>query len=60
MAHIMSLNNKISCVVGIFIFVFKTYCKQVFDLMEIQRTQTFKQFLQAETLHTRKNKLYYQ
>ena len=32
-AHIMSLNNRISCVVGIYIFGFKTYWKQVFDLM---------------------------
>ena len=35
MAHSMSLNNGISCVVGISIFVFKTYWKPVFDLMEI-------------------------
>ena len=47
MAHSISLNNRISCVVGISIFGFKTYWKQVFDLMEIQTTQTFKQFLQA-------------
>ena len=60
MAHSMSLNNMISCVVGIFIFGFKTYWKQVFGLMEIQTTQTFKQFLQAETLNAEKNKSYYQ
>ena len=36
MAHIMSLNNRVSCVVGMSIFGFKTYWKQVFDLMEIQ------------------------
>ena len=59
-AHIMSLNNRISCGVGISIFGFKTYWKQVFGLMEIQTTQTFKQFLQAETLNTDKNKSYYQ
>ena len=35
MAHIMSLTNMISCVVGISIFGFKKYWKQVFDLMEI-------------------------
>ena len=28
--------------------------------MEIQITQTFKQFLQAETLNAKKNKSYYQ
>ena len=60
MSHSMSLNNSISCVVGISIFGFKTYWKQVFDLMGIQTTQTFKQFLQAETLNAEKNKLYYQ
>ena len=36
MAHIMSLNNRISNVMGISIFGFKTYWKQVSDLMEIQ------------------------
>ena len=60
MAHIMSLNNKIYCLVGVSIFGFKTYWKQVFDLMEIQKTQTFKQFLQAKTLNAEKNKSYYQ
>ena len=56
----MSLNYRISCVVGISIFGFKTYWKQVFDLMEIQKTQTFKHFLQAEKLNADKNKSYYQ
>ena len=60
MAHIMSLNNRISCVVGISIFGFKTYWKQVFDFMQIQTSSTFKQFLQAETLNAKKNKSYYQ
>ena len=60
MAHSMSLNNRISCVVGISIFGFKTYWKQVFDLMEIQTTPTFKQFLKAETIKANKNKSYYQ
>ena len=41
MAHSMSLNNRISCVVGISIFGFKTYWKQVFDFMEIQTSSTF-------------------
>ena len=60
MAHSMSLNNRISCVVGISIFGFKTYWKQVFDLMDIQTISTFVQFLQAETLNAKKNKSYYQ
>ena len=60
MAHSMSLNNRISCVVGISIFRFKTYWKRVFALVEIQTTPTFKQFLQSETLDTKKNKSYYQ
>ena len=47
MAHSMSLNNRISWIVGISIFWFKTYWKQVFDLMEIQKISTFEQFLQA-------------
>ena len=60
MAHSMSLNNRISYVVGISIFGFKTYWKQVFDFMEIQITQTFKQFLQSETVNAEKKKSYYQ
>ena len=60
MTHIMSLNNRISFVVGISIFGFKTYWKQVFALMEIQTTSTSEHFLQAGTLNTNKNKSYYQ
>ena len=60
MAHSMSLRNRILCVVGISIFGFKTYWKQVFNLMEMQTTQTFKKFLQTETLNTNKNKSYHQ
>ena len=56
MAHILSLNNRISYVVGISIFGFKAYWKQVFNLMEVQTTQTFKQFLQAKTLNAEKNR----
>ena len=59
MAHIMSL-NRISFFVGISIFRFKTYWNQVFSLMEIQTTQNFEQFLQAETLNAERNKPYYQ
>ena len=57
MVHIMSLNNRISCVVGISIFGFKIYWKRVFNFMEIKTTPTFKQFLQAETLNAKKKKV---
>ena len=60
MAHSMSLNNRISFIVGISIFGFKTYWKRVFDLTEIQKTSTFKLLLQGETLNNEKNKSYYQ
>ena len=60
MAHSMSLNNRISCVVGISIFGFKTYWKQVFDLMQMQTSSTLEKFLQAETLNAKRNKSYYQ
>ena len=59
MAHIMGLDNRILYVVGISIFGFKTYWKQVFALMEIKTTSTFEQFLQAETPNVDKNKSYY-
>ena len=54
MVHIMSLNNKIFCVVGISIFGFKTYWKQVLNLMETKTTPTFKQFLQAKAINAKK------
>ena len=60
MEHSMSLNNSIYCVLGISIFGFKTYWKRVFALMEIKTMSTFEQFLQAETINAKKNKLYYQ
>ena len=60
MAHIMSLNNRILCIMGVSIFGFKTYWKQLFAFMEIQTTPTFKQLFQAETLNAKKNKSYYQ
>ena len=60
MAHITSLNNTISCVVGISIFGFKDYRKQVFNLLQIKTTPTFRQFLQAETVNAKNKKLYYQ
>ena len=60
MAHSMRLNNRISCVVVISIFRFKTYWKRVFALMENQTTSIFENFLQAEALNAEKNKSYYQ
>ena len=57
MAHITSLNNSISCVVGISIFIFKKYWKIVFNLMELNMRLNFKQFLQSKTDST--NKLYH-
>ena len=56
MVHSKSLNYRISCVVRISIFGFKTYWKRVFDLMEITKIPTFKQFLKTETLNAEKNK----
>ena len=60
MAHSMSLNNRISCIVAISIFEFKAYWKQVFALMEIQTTSTLEQFLQAGKIKAYKNNSYYQ
>ena len=60
MAHIMSLNNRISYVLVISIFGFKTCWKRLFNLLYIKTTATFKQFVQAEELNANKNKLYYQ
>ena len=60
MAHIMRLNNRISCVMGISTFGFKKYCKRVFNMTEIKTTPTFKNFLQAKALNSKKNKSYYQ
>ena len=55
-ADSMIINDRISCVVWISIFGFKTYCKRVFALMEIQTTSTLEEFLQSETLNIEKNK----
>ena len=61
MENITGVNNRISCVVGISIFVFKRYWQRFINFMEIKTTTTtFKQFLQAETFNTEKNKSYYQ
>ena len=60
MAHSMILNNRILCLVGISIFGFKKYWQTVSNLMELNMIPTSKQFLQAETLNSDKNKEYYQ
>ena len=56
MSQSMSLNNRISCIVGISIFGFKTYWEQVFNLMDIKTTPTLTDFLQAETLNAEEEK----
>ena len=60
MAYSMTLNNRISCIVGISVFRFKTYWEQVFNLMDIKTTPTLTDFLQAETLNAEKKNSYYQ
>ena len=60
MAHSTIPNNRISFVVGISVFGFKTYWVKVFNLMDIKTTPTFKQFLQAKTINAKKNEPYYQ
>ena len=60
MTNSMSVNNSISYVVGISIFGFETYWKQVFNLMEIQTSQTFKLFSQDEIINAENNNSYYQ
>ena len=60
MVHVIILNSSISCWVVIYMFGFKTYWKQVVDMMNIQTNQTFKQFLKSETLNAVKTKSYYQ
>ena len=55
----MSLNNRISYVVGISIFGFKKYCQTFFNLMELNMIPTFKKLLKAKTFNAEK-KPYYQ
>ena len=47
MTYIMSLNNRISCVVGISIFGFNKCWQTVFILMDLNIIPTFKQFLKS-------------
>ena len=54
MPHRMSLNIRILCIVGISIFVFKTYWQRVFNLMDLNISPTSKQFLQAKTENAEK------
>ena len=49
MAHSMSLNNRISCILGISIFVLKKYLQRVFNLMELKMISTVKQVLPSKT-----------
>ena len=60
MAYSMTLNNRISRIVGVSIFGFNTYWEQVFNLMDIKTTPTLTDFLQAETLNAENRKTYYQ
>ena len=57
MAHIMSLNNRILFVVGIYIFGFKKYRKRVFNLIDINMIPYFKYLLQSETYNTDKKSI---
>ena len=60
MAHSMTLDNRILCIVGISIFGFKTYWEQVFNFMDIKTMPTLTDFLQAETFNAEKENSYYQ
>ena len=55
MAHSMSLNNSISCVVGISIFGFKKYWQAFFNFIELNNIPSFLKFLQDETVNAEKN-----
>ena len=59
MAHSMSLNSRISFVVGISIFGFNKYCQAVFYLMDIDMIPSFKQIFQSKTTNAEKNELYH-
>ena len=54
MAYSMILNNRISCVVGISILGFKKYWQIVFNLMDLNMSPTFKQFVQAKIVNADK------
>ena len=54
MTHIMGLNNRILCVVGITIFEFKKYWQTVYNLMEHIMIPNFKKFLKSETENSEK------
>ena len=57
MAHIISLNSRISYVVRVSIFVFYRYWPEVSDLVDLNIRPTFKQSLQAKTINPEKNNL---
>ena len=52
--HRINLNNSISCVVGISILGFNKYWKAFLNLMDLNMSPTFKQFLQFETVNSEK------
>ena len=52
--HRINLNNSISCVVGISILGFNKYWKAFLNLMDLNLSPTFKQFLQFETVNSEK------
>ena len=54
--HSMSLNNRISCVVGISMLNFDKYWKRVFYLMDLIIDPSFKQFLLSEIVNADKTK----
>ena len=56
MANIMSLNSRIFFVVGLSVFVFDRHLQVVFDLVDLNISQTFKQLVQAKTINAEKNK----
>ena len=60
MAHIASLNNRISFVVGISIFGFKKYWHTVFNFKDLNMSPTFKQFLKEKTVNSKKKDIHYQ
>ena len=57
--HSMSLNNRVSFVVGISIFGFNKYWHTVLKFMDINMSPTLKRFFQAKTFNADK-KSYYQ
>ena len=55
MSHSMSLNNRISCIVGISTCGFNKYWQNFFNLMELNMIPTSKMFLKDKKTTLRKN-----